>query len=663
MQSVQCTDKSLQDENGNSPPCRRILDFDYCHDKLTVKYAGEHSCSIGLKIKPMNLEEVKNYFRNHPSSTPAMFKDYIIAEALNSSADLEEVALQYADISKIRNIQALVRRENDPDGSGLNYLERLRFSLHNSLTIEDPYLLEIFKEPKLMLMLSSNERMALAKLISTPELSTSESVSIDFCESQIRNYSVMAVTTYSRDLRQLVPLFQFIFQKLGESAENVELALKQIDKNMIDKFGSTFNPQQWTSDNSGAIENGIIRVKGEQVKSVLGSDKLHDENNISRVLKTLPCKEQPAIREEIKAMINGLSSAVSEKIYQSLLQKSVECGYERLHRSLTFNYRKRIKFWKSYREVEDNNCTTEQVNRLQTRHAKNASLMDGVGRIVRGSIADKAKFKLAQAGSNVNKGPTAKDRKTRVEHAGNKVILHVVDSLEEMISLDSQDSESRSDVSLKKKALADFKSKNCDTHRADKKRNLRQAKFVKERIYNQKNLNKAKNKLKQEKLEVIDKEESLTDIIITVKNQLGELNYTSFSIGGPITCTCPDHSQSFYCVEILFLFKVMKLTDLSVIKHCKEDQFKQIKSKLGLLGNTTERLNSLEVTRAKRKEKCSRCNRIVEAKQLYCKVSKQKFCASRLCILKTYRRDPAKVTVTLSEDEKLSLLQNGIKIQ
>ena len=663
MELVQCCDLSLKDENGNSPPCRRILDFDYCHDKLTVRYAGEHSCSIGLKIKPMDGEEVKKFFRNHPSNTPAMFKDYIIAEAINSGADVEEVALQYADINKIRNIQSSVRRENDPDGSGFNYLERLGLALRSSLTIEDPYLLEIFKEPKLMIMLSSNERMALAKHISTPKLSTSESVSIDFCESQIRNFSVMAVTTYSRDLRQLVPLFQFIFQKPGESADNVELALQKIDEKMFEKYGFHFNPQQWTSDNSGAIENGIIRVKGEEVKSVLGSDKLHDENNINRVVKTLPCEEQPAIRQEIRAMINGLSSAVSENIYQSLIQKSMDCGYDRLLRSLSFNYRKRIKFWKSYREVEDNNCTTEQVNRLQTRHCKNASLMDGVGKIVRGSIADKAKFKLAQAGSNVNKGPTAKDRKTRVEHAGNKVIIQVVDSLEEMVSLDSQDSKSRSDVSLKKKALDDFKSKNSDTHRADKKRNLRPAKSVKDKIYNQKNLNKAKNKLKHEKLEVIAKEDSPTDIIITVKNQLGELNYVSFSIGVPVTCTCPDHSQSFYCVEILFLFKELKMTDLSSIKDCGEDQFKQIRTKLGSLGNTTKSLNSLEINRAKRKEKCSRCNRIVEGKQLYCKVLKQKFCVSRLCILKIYRRDPAVVTVTLSEDEKLSLLQNGIKIQ
>ena len=138
------------------------------------------------------------------------------------------------------------------------------------------------------------------------------------------------------------------------------------------------NPKQWTSDNSGAIENGIIRVKGESVKAVLGSDKLHDENNILRVLNTIPTEQQKSFRSQLKVMINGLSAEVSENIYECLLQKAKDSGYDKLARSLTFNYRKRHKYWKAYREVEDNNCTTEQLNRIQTRHCKSASLMDGV---------------------------------------------------------------------------------------------------------------------------------------------------------------------------------------------------------------------------------------------------------------------------------------------
>ena len=253
MVRVYCHDISIQDKEGKSPPCRRIIDLDYCHNVLTVKYAGEHSCVVKPKVKPMDVDFVKSYFKNHPSSTPDNFKDFAINEAMNKNENVEEVALQYADTIKIRNIQAAQRKENDPDGSGLNYLQKLSVSLKNNGSINDPYLLEVCKDPVRMLM---------SKLLSSADHDNAESVSIDFCESQLKDYSVMMVSTYSRDLRQLVPLHQFIFQKPGESADNVELALKKVDERMQQKFGIDFNPKQWTSDNSGAIENGIIRVKG-----------------------------------------------------------------------------------------------------------------------------------------------------------------------------------------------------------------------------------------------------------------------------------------------------------------------------------------------------------------------------------------------------------------
>ena len=191
-----------------------------------------------------------------------------------------------------------------------------------------------------MIVLSSIERLKVAKLMSIEEFDGTESASIDFCESMFKNYSVMAITTFSGELRQLVPLFRFIFRKPGESADNVERGLRKADELMQKMFGINFEPKYYTSDNSGAIENGIIRVKGEDVKARLGSDKLHDENNITRVLKTIPTKLQEMYRKEIKLMINGLSPEVSEKIFENLIEKSKGNGYDRLYRSLLFNYRK-----------------------------------------------------------------------------------------------------------------------------------------------------------------------------------------------------------------------------------------------------------------------------------------------------------------------------------
>ena len=125
-------------------------------------------------------------------------------------------------------------------------------------------------------------------------------------------------------------------------------------------------------------------------------------------MKTIPTDQQESVKNEVQTMVNGLSSDVSENIYKCLIERAESCGFGKLYRSLQFNYRKRHKSWRCYREVEDNNATTEQVNRLQTRHCKSASLMEGVQMMTRSAIIEKAKFKLASDGRNVNKGPTSK---------------------------------------------------------------------------------------------------------------------------------------------------------------------------------------------------------------------------------------------------------------
>ena len=82
-------------------------------------------------------------------------------------------------------------------------------------------------------------------------------------------------------------MFSIVFEKPGESAENVCAALKKIDELLLEHSGCKFEPRQWTSDNSGALENGILRAKGSEIKPFLGSDKLHDINNINRVVLSL----------------------------------------------------------------------------------------------------------------------------------------------------------------------------------------------------------------------------------------------------------------------------------------------------------------------------------------------------------------------------------------
>ena len=116
----------------------------------------------------------------------------------------------------------------------------------------------------------------------------------------------MSVTTYSGELRQLVPLLQCVFPNPGECAENVEKGLSKFDEILQKRHGIEFEPCYWTSDNSGAIENGILAVKGITMKSRLGSDKLHDENNLKRVIQSLPPAMQGTIEKKVRLMVNSI---------------------------------------------------------------------------------------------------------------------------------------------------------------------------------------------------------------------------------------------------------------------------------------------------------------------------------------------------------------------
>ena len=119
----------------------------------------------------------------------------------------------------------------------------------------------------------------------------------------------------------------------------------------------------------------------------------------------------------------------------------------------------------------DNNATTEQQNRLDTRFSKNASLIEGVNKLVTGAIADKGRFNMVVAGKNVNKGPTSEERKIRVEKANKKVVVDAVESLEQMVSIRKSGGPSNlKGGDFKKEALETFKSKMSDTHRSDKLR-------------------------------------------------------------------------------------------------------------------------------------------------------------------------------------------------
>ena len=88
---------------------------------MMIKYAGEHSCFVGPNVKPMDIQLVRQYFESNPSGTPEWFRDFVITQAMNENQNINEVAMQYANLTKIKIIHAQLKKEKDPDGSGLTY--------------------------------------------------------------------------------------------------------------------------------------------------------------------------------------------------------------------------------------------------------------------------------------------------------------------------------------------------------------------------------------------------------------------------------------------------------------------------------------------------------------------------------------------------------------
>ena len=657
MKYFQCIDYTIKDKLGRSPQARRYLDFDWCHLNLSIKYVGTHTCCIGRKVLAMDVQFVKKYFKDNPSSTASRFKDWVIANAISEGKNIEEVSLQYADLSKIRQIMLKTKKVQDPDGTGIVFLRHFAESLGNKLN--DKYLLTVTESP-LMFIVSSKERIRVAALMSEPTFDTYESASIDFCESQFTEFSVMEVTTYSGELRQLVPMFQIVFKKPAENADNVSAALKEIDKIMEHHSGIKFDPLQWTTDNSGALENGIIDAKGEQAKPFLASDKLHDHNNIDRAVKTAPLGLQYKLKKEIFKMINGAVPSVSENIYECVLSKAKNLPNQKLHRSLVFNYRKRHKYWNCYREVIDNNATSEQVNRVMTRHGKGEGLIAGVQRMVRNAIADKSKFKLAEDNVMVNKGPDVKDRRVRVEKSLLKSLPEIVTSIQEECEIQSQ--KPKADDMLKEKALEDFKPKASDTHRSDKKR-ITKRKQVRKKVPGSKGFLKLRKIMKQKKVTQVQHEISQTEVTVTFKTSIGIENTVTLSDDG-VLCTCVDHADNYFCPEIFKVFELLKMPEWVQKKSFSKHEFTEIKKKSKLLKVTSDDplIKEWELDRCMKTVKCSTCKEFMHSGELLGIHLKMKFHPSRFCLPEDLVNVQAELLTDLEISEETSLGKSGIKV-
>ena len=473
--------------------------------------------------------------------------------------------------------------------------------------------------------------------------------------------SVMVVTTYCGELRQLVPLFQILFEKPGENADNVHRALIKIDQMLLEHFGTEFKPKNWTLDNSGALENGIIRAKGTESKLDIRSDKLHDHNNIQRVIRKVPLPLQNNIKNQIYKMINGTVPNVSENIYECLLVKAKGFQDKTLMRSLMFNYRKRTKYWFCYRQVLDNNATSEQQNRVMTRHGKMEGLVRGVTKMVRDAIADKAKFKLAADGRMVSRGPTVKERKIRVENYLINSLPDVVSSIEEEVLTQEACDD---DDYLKTKALEDFKPKSSDTHRSDKRRmGNKKTKPPSKNNFKKNGFLKAKKCVNAKGLSVISSNVSDDEVLVVFKSEVG-LENTVTVTQEKVHCTCIEHDKNYFCPELVNCFKVLKLDHLTRNLNFSEEEFLCIRiCATELLSVPTDvKRKEWKMKKFKRKIMCSKCKDKIDAGSLVGMYRNVKFHCTRVCLPPGLNKVNPAVDCSLNEADHLLLKKNGIQV-
>ena len=218
---------------------------------------------------------------------------------------------------------------------------------------------------------------------------------------------------------------------------------------------------------------------------------------------------------------------------------------------------------------------------------------------------------------------------------------------------------------MKQKALADFKSKNSDTHRSDIRKSKKEA-SVKTQIYNRRSLAKAKRKLKEEQLFIVEKNVSENDVVIKLVDKLGIEKFVNISLNG-VTCTCPDFFSSFYCVDVLFLLKEMKLEKMIAnLKKFGGEHFQVVKQHLGqidpIYSKVAQPLN-WKIERSRKNYKCANCLYVIKPGQLFGQILKQKYCVKRICIPKEYRKCAANIDVTVNNEESSNLMKNGIVTQ
>ena len=465
---------------------RKYVENDRCHNKMTVVYIGDHSCTPRAVEKKPERDEVKSILRERPTITTGQIQMEKVRQALLSGDDAEslmDVAMTYSNTRHLRYLHNSVNKETRPGGSDIAAIGLLKEDFRKR-DLDDNLIMEVGND---YVILSSEQKIRIAALLTLGKIE--EPVSLDGCESHAKDYTEIEMTTYYPVLRRNVKLVSMFAPKPGENSGNVEKMVTTFDEavNKVlpsvafeynldpDEFrGKGLDPHAYVGDEGGALWSGLCKAKGDEVKNKTVSDFFHIKQDIRRHFKYFDNeKDQKKFDKLMIDAYNSPTSLEADKAGRSLDNLiSKHCNYPiKMCNFKKWWWRRRSRWQKWCRTYSSTSASSAEVSNAKSVSASGyrKRLLDVVTTECSSAVIEDAEIKRQICGQRtVGQGPTAADRTKKQ----NNELFVDMDACASAIQYAAENAESiageEESLSHIETAQQEYRVNTRDSHRSDR---------------------------------------------------------------------------------------------------------------------------------------------------------------------------------------------------
>jgi hypothetical protein len=572
---------------------------------MIVIYVNAHDCNPRVEDKKPDKENVQDYLKIRPTSTTKQIQIDKVREALlcgKTMEEVEDVADKYSNQRHLQYLKTSIAKNTIAGKSDLDAIRSLKgdFSKRN---LDENLIMDVTEN---YVILSSLEKIRLAALITLGKVT--EPVSLDGCESIVKDFTEVEMTTYFPLLRRNVKLVSLFAPKPGENSGNVakmvqtfDAAVNKMLPSVAEEHGvdpSEFanrglDPQSYVGDEGGALWKGLCMVKGNEVKNKTISDVFHIKQDVRRHCKHFKTtRDQNKFKKIMEDASNAATSFQAKEAEQEL-EKLIKNRSTNVSKMLNFKkwwWRRRIRWQKWCRAASTSNASTAEVANSQSISCSGyrKRLLDVVTNECSAAVLEAAEMKRQRCGlKTIGKGPTAADRLEKEEvtlfldrERSASAVQYVAENAD---VADNQ----LYDIEM---AEYEYNVNTKDTHRADKlKKN------------SQKQVKSRNNSVSKTKLKFFEKYvKDVTMDIVDLKSHVSQFNFKlldtmryiqdlkiskdSVTCSSPVLCTDMCHHRTWILHKIFdfdkteaFIYKKHFSTNASKDEQplpCKRMQFK-----------------------------------------------------------------------------------------